>query len=122
MRKGTGNITRYKARLVAQGFTQVPGVDYIDTFAPVAKFSTLRGLLALAAHYDWEVHQMDVKNAYLNGTLTETIFMRQPPGFIVTDTPKHVCRLARGLYGLRQSGRVWYQTLARAFKDLGFAI
>jgi hypothetical protein len=121
-RDAKGNITRYKARLVAQGFTQVPGVDYVDTFAPVAKFSTLRVLLALAAHNDWEVHQMDVKNAYLNGTLTETIFMRQPPGFIDAGNPKHVCRLVRGLYGLRQSGRVWYQMLTHAFKDLRFAV
>ena len=117
-----GNVSRYKARLVAQGFTQVPGVDYVDTFAPVAKFSTLRVLLALAAQLDLEIHQMDVKNAYLNGTLTETIYMRQPPGFIDPEQPKHVCRLARGLYGLRQSGRVWYQTLTNAFKDLGFTV
>ena len=117
-----GEVSRYKARLVAQGFTQVPGVDYVDTFAPVAKFSTLRILLALAASYDWEIHQMDVKNAYLNGKLTETIYMKQPPNFVDPEKPKHVCRLARGLYGLRQSGRVWYQTLARAFKDLGFDV
>ena len=117
-----GEVSRYKARLVAQGFTQVPGVDYVDTFAPVAKFSTLRVLLALAASYDWEIHQMDVKNAYLNGKLTETIYMRQPPDFIDEEHPKYVCRLARGLYGLRQSGRVWYQTLANAFKDLGFDV
>ena len=117
-----GDVSRYKARLVAQGFTQVPGVDYVDTFAPVAKFSTLRVLLALAASCDWEIHQMDVKNAYLNGKLTETIYMKQPPEFVDPEKPKHVCRLARGLYGLRQSGRVWYQTLAKAFKALGFDV
>jgi hypothetical protein len=117
-----GDVSRYKARLVAQGFTQVPGVDYVDTFAPVAKFSTLRVLLALAASYDWEIHQMDVKNAYLNGKLTETIYMKQPPSFVDEEKPKHVCRLVRGLYGLRQSGRVWYQTLAKAFKLLGFDV
>ena len=121
-RDNKGEVSRYKARLVAQGFTQVPGVDYIDTFAPVAKFSTLRVLLALAATYDWEIHQMDVKNAYLNGKLTETIFMKQPPNFIDAEKPSHVCRLARGLYGLRQSGRVWYQTLANAFKALDFDV
>jgi hypothetical protein len=121
-RDQNGDVSRYKARLVAQGFTQVPGVNYIDTFAPVAKFSMLRILLALAAQEDLEVHQMDMKNAYLNGKLTETIYMRQPPGFINANHPKHMCRLVCSLYGLRQSGRVWYQTLTNAFKDLGFAV
>ena len=86
-----GEVSRYKARLVAQGFTQVPGVDYIDTFAPVAKFSTLRVLLAIAASHDWEIHQMDVKNAYLNGKLTETIYIKQPPNFVDMTKPTHVC-------------------------------
>jgi hypothetical protein len=117
-----GNVSRYKARLVAQGFTQVPGVDYIDTFASVAKFSTLCVLLALAASYNWEIHQMDMKNMYLNGKLTETIFMKQPPSFVDAEKPKHVCQLLHGLYGLQQSGHVWYQTLANAFKALGFDI
>ena len=90
-RDNKGEVSRYKARLVAQGFTQVPGVDYIDTFAPVAKFPTLHVLLALAVTYDWEIHQMDVKNAYLNGKLTETIFMKQPLNFIDAKKPSHVC-------------------------------
>lgn len=117
-----GAITRYKVRLVAQGFTQVPGIDYIDTFAPVAKFSTLRILLVLAAHYDWEVHQMEMKNANLNGELTKTIYMCEPPGFINSINPKHMCRLVCSLYGLRQSRCVWYQTLVHTFKDLGFTV
>ena len=117
-----GQDSRYKARLVAQGFTQVPGVDYVDTFAPVAKFSTLCILLALAASHDWEIHQMDVKNAYLNGKLTETVYMKQPPNFIDSAKPAHICRLAHSLYGLWQSRRIWYQTLASAFKVLGFKV
>ena len=117
-----GEVSRYKARLVAQGFTQVPGVDYIDTFAPVAKFLTLHVLLTLAASHDWEIHQMDVKNAYLNGKLTETIYMKQPLNFVNPENPTHVCRLACGLYGLQQSGCVWYQTLVRAFKTLSFNV
>lgn len=92
------------SNIVGCKWVQVPGVDYVDTFAPVAKFSTLRTLLALAASHD------------------ETIYMKQPPNFIDAEKPTHVCRLARGLYGLRQSGRVWYQTLASAFKDLGFDV
>ena len=121
-RDNKGEVSRYKARLVAQGFTQVPRVDYIDTFAPVAKFSTLRVLLTLAATYNWEIHQMDVKNAYLNEKLTETIFMKQPLNFIDAEKPLHVCRLMCSLYGLRQSGRMWYQTLTNTFKALNFDV
>ena len=75
-------ITCYKACLVAQGFTQAAGINYDATFAPVAKFTSNCVVLALAAHNDWEVHQVDVKNAYLNARLTEMIYMRQPPGFM----------------------------------------
>ena len=117
-----GQVSRYKARLVAQGFTQVPRVDYVDTFTPVVKFLTLRVLLALAASHDWEIHQMDVKNAYLNGKLTETIYMKQPPNFIDSAKPVHVCQLVHSLYGLRQSGCIWYQTLASTFKLLSFEV
>ena len=73
-----GNISKFKARLVAQGFTQVYGVDYAETYAPVARYSSIRLIIALAAHYDWELHQMDVKTAYLNGELDVPIYMRRP--------------------------------------------
>ena len=90
-RNEKGPVSRYKARLVTQGFTQIPGVDYIDMFTPVAKFSTLCVLLMLAASHNWEIHQMDVKNAYLNGKLTEMIYMKQPPNFINFEYPQHMC-------------------------------
>ncbi|CAA7262723.1 unnamed protein product [Cyclocybe aegerita] len=83
-----GNVVRYKARLVAQGFSQVPGIDYFDTFAPVACLASIRAVLAMAAVHDYEIHQVDVKGAYLNGILTadEVIFMRQPPGYRISDS------------------------------------
>jgi Reverse transcriptase (RNA-dependent DNA polymerase)/gag-polypeptide of LTR copia-type/Integrase core domain/GAG-pre-integrase domain/Zinc knuckle len=118
-----GNIARKKARLVAQGFSQVPGVDYFDTYAPVARLATIRTVLALAARYDMELHQIDIKGAYLNGELTddEVIYMRQPPGFASREHPNRVCRLHKTLYGLKQSGRRWYQKLVRILVNaLGF--
>ena len=100
-----GDIERYRARLVAQGFTQIYGVDFLDTFAPVAKLSSIRVILTLAARFDWELEQMDVKSAYLNGELDETIYMRQPPGFEVRGSKDKVCKLQKTLYGLKQAGR-----------------
>jgi hypothetical protein len=90
-----GNIVRYKARLVAQGFSQVPGVDYFDTFAPVAKLASVRTVLAMAAALDLELHQVDIKGAYLNGELTdaEIVYMRQAPGYADPDAPDKVCQL-----------------------------
>jgi hypothetical protein len=82
---------RFRARLVAKGFTQIPGLDYDETFSPVARFESLRLLLVLAALEDWEVHQLDVKSAFLNGVLDEEIYMEQPQGFIVTGQETRVC-------------------------------
>jgi hypothetical protein len=102
-----GNVVRYKARLVAQGFSQVPRVDYFDTFAPVARLASIRSVLAVATDLDMEMHQIDIKGAYLNGELTsqERIYMRQPPGYAEPGSPPLVCKLKKTLYGLKQSGR-----------------
>jgi Reverse transcriptase (RNA-dependent DNA polymerase) len=104
-------LALYKACLVAQGFSQVPGVDYFDTFTPVAHLSSIHAVLSIAAVNDYEIHQINIKGAYLNGILTsdEVIFMKQPPGY--TKSPEKVCRLHKTLYGLKQSGRRWYQRL-----------
>ena len=108
----TGKIIRHKARLVARGFSQRPGIDYFETFAPVAKFTTLRILLMLAAAADWEIHQMDVKTAFLCGDLDEEIYMEVPEGVAVdTNNKDIVCKLQKSLYGLKQAPRVWYQKL-----------
>jgi Reverse transcriptase (RNA-dependent DNA polymerase) len=112
-----GEIVRYKARLVAKGFTQVEGIDYTETFAPVAKFTSIRILLALAAHLDLDLHQMDVKTAYLNGDLDEEIFMHLPPGF---RKPNIVWKLKKSLYGLKQAGREWYKKIRTEFEKIGF--
>ncbi|PPQ85111.1 hypothetical protein CVT26_005400 [Gymnopilus dilepis] len=117
-----GNVVRYKARLVAQGFSQVPGVSYFNTFAPVARLSSIRAVLAIAAAEDMEVHQIDIKGAYLNRVLTsdEVIFVRQPPGYELSESKGKVCRLRKTLYGLKQSGRRWYQRLVEIMEKLGF--
>ncbi|CAA7269035.1 unnamed protein product [Cyclocybe aegerita] len=109
-----GNVIRYKARLVAQRFSQVLGVDYFNTFAPVAHLASICAVLTIAAMNDFEIHQIDIKGAYLNGVLTsgKVIYMRQPPGYAVPRTSRtQVCRLQKTLYGLKQLGRRWYQRL-----------
>ncbi|CAL2235458.1 unnamed protein product [Prunus armeniaca] len=114
-----GSIERYKARLVAKGYTQTYGIDYEETFAPVAKLNTVRVLLSLAANLDWPLHQFDVKNAFLHGELTEEVYMDIPPGYNTTQTGT-VCRLRKALYGLKQSPRAWFGRFTMAMKNNGF--
>src|SRR5882762_5595928 len=114
-----GEIQKYKAHLVTKGFTQVEGIDYDETFAPVMKFSSLQTVLALAAKYDLEVHQMDVKAAYLNGVLEEEIYLDPPTGFKPGNGK--VWRLDKSIYGTRQGGRVWYERIKEEFEALGYA-
>ena len=92
---------------MAKGFTQIEGVDFDETFSPVARFESLRLLLALATLENWEIHQMDVKLAFLHGDLDEEIYMEQPQGFIVARSEHLVCRLQKALYGLKQASRAW---------------
>jgi len=105
----TGKIIRHKARLVVRGFSQRQGIDYTETFAPVAKYTTIRALLALAAAADWEIHQMDVKTAFLYGDLDEQVFMEVPEG--IDADGNTVCEVRKSLYGLKQAPRIWYQKL-----------
>lgn len=99
-----GTVERLKARLVVYGNRQIAGIDYNETFAPVAKMVTVRTFLAIAVARKWELHQMDVHNAFLHGDLDEEIYMQLPPGFICA-SPRKVCRLRKSIYGLRQSPR-----------------
>ena len=103
-RRADSTIEHYKARLVAKGFTQLEGLDFHETFAPVAKMTTIRCLLVIALHRRWELHQMDVNNAFLYGDLDEEIYMRLPPGYSFSGSNR-VCRLRKSLYGLRQASR-----------------
>ncbi|CAH9086016.1 unnamed protein product [Cuscuta europaea] len=115
-----GSIARYKARLVAKGFHQRPGVDFTDTFSPVVKPATVRVILTLAISQNWHIHQLDVNNAFLQGTLTDRVYMQQPQGFTDPMLPDHVCLLHKALYGLRQAPRAWYCELRTFLLQSGF--
>lgn len=115
-----GSLERHKARLVAKGYTQTYGVDYLETFAPVAKMNTVRVLLSLAANLDWSLQQFDVKNAFLHGELEEEIYMDIPPGFGINLKGNKVCKLKKALYGLKQSPRAWFGRFARVMLSMGY--
>ena len=115
-----GSVRRFKARLCARGDTQIAGVDYEATFAPVARFTTFRVLMALAAHQDLDIWSVDVKGAYLYGKMDREMYMRQPPGFSDPCKPDHVCLLNKSLYGCCQSGSIWHSVLHGFLTTEGF--
>ena len=115
-----GSIARYKARSVAKGYTQSYGIDYIETFASVAKLNTIRVLVAIAATYRWELYQYDVKNAFLHGELEEEVYMSPPPGYVLSNNPSDVCHLKKSLYGLKQSPRAWFGKFSKTMLLAGY--
>ena len=116
-----GEIQKYRVRIVAGGHRQVQGVNYTETFSTAAKMPTVRAVLANAAHQDWEIEHVDVKSAYLNAELKETIYMKAPRGVLKEGQEGKVLRLKKGLYGLKQAGRGWYLEMLRVFmKELRF--
>ncbi|GJQ98268.1 retrotransposon protein, putative, ty1-copia subclass [Tanacetum coccineum] len=115
-----GKVHTYKARLVAKGCTQTYGVDYEETFSPVADIRAIRILIAIAAYYDYEIWQMDVKTAFLNGRLDEDIYMEQPEGYVNPKYPNRVCKLQRSIYGLKQASRQWNKRFDEEIKRFGF--
>lgn len=115
-----GKPKRHKARLVANGKSQEEGIDYNETFAPVVKPATIRTVLNVSLAHDWPIHQLDVKNAFLHGVLDETIYMKQPPGYISKEFPNHVCKLNKAIYGLKQAPRAWNSRFATFITNLGF--
>ncbi|GJZ04811.1 retrovirus-related pol polyprotein from transposon TNT 1-94 [Tanacetum coccineum] len=106
-----GVVTRNKARLVAQGYNQQEGIDYDETYAPVARLESIRILLAYACALDFKLYQMDVKSAFLNGFINEEVYVAQPPGFIDFAKPNYVYKLKKALYGLKQAPKAWYDQL-----------
>ncbi|KAM1153096.1 hypothetical protein ACFX14_035527 [Malus domestica] len=114
-----GSVERYKARLVANGFHQQQGL-YQETFSPIAKLVIIRILLTFAVQYNWFLNHLDISNAFLHGDLQEEVFMQQPPGFIDSNMPNHMCKLKKSLYGLKQAPRAWIDKLFQALKSFGF--
>jgi hypothetical protein len=108
------------AQVVAKGFTQIQGIDYDETFSPVAQFESLRLLLALATLEDWEIHQMDIKSVFLNGLLDEEIYMEQPKGFAVPGQEHKVCLLKKAIYSLKQASHTWNILFYTVLIGLGF--
>ncbi|GJU61792.1 putative RNA-directed DNA polymerase, partial [Tanacetum coccineum] len=119
-RDKNGVIARYKARFVAKGFRQQPGIDFHETFIPVIKSTTIRTVLSLAVTNDWPLRQLDIQNAFLHENLKEQVYMKQPQGFIDPQQPNHVCFLHMSLYGLKQTLRAWFKCLSKVLFDLGF--
>jgi hypothetical protein len=115
-----GQVVRNKARLVYKGYAQIEGLDFDETFAPVARLEAIIIFLSYACHKRLKVYQMDVKSAFLNGDLNEEIYMEQLEGFELSDNPDLVCKLKKYLYGLKQASCVWYHRLDTYLKDKGF--
>ena len=113
-----GNL--FRARMVVRGDWQIEGLDFFEVFAPTAKLQAFRALLHLGAHYDLEMEQLDFVTAFMNGDIEDNVYMRQPQGFTLPDKPTFVCKLRKGLNGIRQAPRAWYAKLTQALLSLGF--
>jgi hypothetical protein len=106
-----GSIEKHKARFLVRGFSQIEGVDYDETFAPVVRYTLIRSIISIVAEMGWSIHQMDVKIAFLNGFIDEEVYIEQPQGFEVCERETHVCCLRKALYGLKQAPRAWYSRI-----------
>jgi len=115
-----GSMSRYKARLVAKGYAQTYGIDYEETYSPVAKMTIVRTIIAMAVAKGWSLHQMDVKNVFLHGDLQEEVYMEQPLGYVDQTHPNLVCRLKKTLYSLKQAPRAWSNKIGQYIVTSGF--
>ena len=121
-RDSKGNKERYKARLVAKGFTQRKGTNYNETFSQVSLKDSFKMIIALVVHFDLELHQMDVKTAFLNAEIDEIIYMEKPENFVIGDPKSTVCKLKKSLYGLKQSPCLWYHKFHKIISSFGFVM
>jgi hypothetical protein len=117
-----GMVTRNKARLVAKGYSQVEGLDFGETYAPVARLESFRILLAYATYHGFKLYQMDVKSAFHNGPIKEEVYVEQPPDFEDSEYPNHVYKLSKALYGFKQAPRAWYECLRDFLIANGFKV
>jgi hypothetical protein len=115
-----GSVDKYKASFMAMGFSQPEGVDYEETFSPVAKYSSIRIVISLAVEMGWCIHQMDVKIAFLNGVVEEEVYIEKPLGFEFGDRDMHVWRLRRALYGLKKEPQAWFLMIDNYLREMGF--
>ena len=120
--KADGSVDKYKARLVAKGYRQKERLDYFDAYSPVSRITSIRTLIAIASLNNMEIHQMDVKTAFLNGELDEEIYMEQPEGFVVQGQENKVCKLVKSLYGLKQAPKQWHEKFDHTMLSHGFKI
>jgi hypothetical protein len=117
-----GVVTRNKARLVAKGYSQVKGLNFGETYAPVARLESIRILLAYATYHGFKLYQMDAKSVFLNGPIKEEVYVEQPPGFEDSEYANHVYKLSKALYGLKQAPRAWYECLRHFLITNGFKV
>jgi hypothetical protein len=115
-----GFVSRYKTRLVAKGYAQTYGIDYEETYSLVAKMTTVKAIITMAATKGWSLHQMDVKNVFLHGDLWKEVYMEQPPGYADQTRPNSVCRLKKILYGLKQAPKAWLDKIGQYLVISGF--
>jgi hypothetical protein len=113
-------VEKFKAIFVARGFTQKEGINYEETFSPIAKYTSIQTIIALAFVLGWKLHQMDVKTTFLNGNIEHEVFVEQQDGFLLHNKGTHVCKLRKALYGLKQAPRVWYDRIDGFLKSMGF--
>jgi hypothetical protein len=116
-----GSVEKFKARFVAKGFSQKEGIDYDETFAPVARYTSIRAVISIAVEMGWKIHQMDVKTTFLNGIIEEDMYIEHSKGFEVYERYSHVCKLRRALYELKQTPRVWYSWIDNYLQGMGFS-
>ena len=118
--KENGEVDKLKARLVEKGYVQQQGIDYTEVFAPVARMDTVRMIVALAAQKGWTLYQLDVKSSFLHGELNEEVYVEQPKGYELENSPQKVYRLKKALYGLKQTPRAWFSRIETHFISEGF--